>query len=1559
MSDATHLNGAGAPESAIARRDETPLSVRQSLAGKHLFITGTTGFVGKVLLAMIVAEVPEVRRISVLVRPNRQYDSVQERFDGVVALSEPFQAVAERMGNEALEAWLEAKINVVGGDVTLENLGLSDHDYAEVTERDPVDLIIHCAGKVNFNPPLDQALGVNALGVTHKLAFAQKAGCPLVHMSTCFVAGGRSDSVLEDPNVIGYAPNGRTFDPERELQDAVALCEEIRQRATTQTMERQFEVDAKEALTAKGLDYEDAQRLAEATKTCRNRWIDEQLTKEGGERAASWGWTNIYTYTKSLGEQCTLRRAAEMDVPVTIVRPAIVESSLSFPFPGWNEGVNTSAPILYLLWKGHRFVPADPDNVLDVVPVDYVCRGTMLASAAILNNRHETVYQFATGDINPLTMRRAVELANLSNRKAYDDEQKNLAARYTLKTFDSVCVPTETFDRVGAPAINRWTKAARGLLKQLPAKGPVARPVIKQVDKGLKGAEQASKLASSILKLFKPFIEDHNPQFSTFNVRMLTKSLVEDEMSAFAYDLDDPEIFTWRHYWMDVHIVGLKKWVFGLLDDKVKAVRKVARARDLIEVYRTATRTFAERKALSFYTEEGEEDAYTYEEMWQASLQVAAWLKHERKIERGDAIVLMAKNEPAWPMIYFGILLADGVAVPLDPEMPVADAKRICAKSEASLIITHEALLGEDFGVPHVEVGDAFDAEPLTEIEERDRSEDLASLLFTSGTTGDPKGVMLTHGNFTALLASLHGTFSITEKDRFLSVLPLFHTFEFSCGLLLPVSKGSSITYLEEIEAGLLRSALKDVRPTALIGVPALWDLLHRRIESQVEDRGEAARLTFDAMVRLTRFTRARFGVNLGPFMFQEVHRTMGGRVRHLISGGAALSEPVLRAFEGLGFELLEGYGLTEAAPVLTVRRPGDRRGAGSVGRPLSGVEVEIVNPDADGVGEVIARGDNVMMGYLNDTRATEETVRKGWLHTGDLGKLDKDGRLTLVGRRKEIIVTANGKNVYPDELEPLFEDHPLVEELAIVGVPDRNGDERVGCMVVLVDHAEDQSDDPQAEVRRHFQQVNAPLADYQRVRIVKFWPEPLPRTGTLKVKRKLVRDQLARLVEVAESSRRADKAVPGGREPEWLYAALASISGQEAVDIDPGSHLVSDLGLSSLQLVELRILVEERGGVHVDGADLASCDSVADLVELVAGGTPQAVAEARASEDPDRIEMPSLISRFGKQLLGRAQEALYDAAFNVRVEGKENIPYNRQVIVVANHCSHLDMGLVKYALGDYAPHLSALAASDYFFDNKAKRTYFGQMTNLIPVERGGSLEVSLRAAEEALSDGRVVLVFPEGTRSKDGQLQDFKHGVGYLALQSGLPILPLYLRGTHRALPKGSAVPVSRRLKAVIGPVIEPELFAEAEQKEHPSEGYGLVAEKLRQAIEALRDGSPYPWLAKAAAPKRGSGLIEVFDELHERFVPGALGKATTWYFSLGTGADARWTVRANEGSVEIQPGRPQGGQADCVLKTDPKTFERIVREHYVPSFAEFAEGKVKTNDPDLLRTFQTTFNL
>lgn len=1534
-----------------AAGDERRISIRETFAGKHVFVTGVTGFVGKVLLALIAAELRDVRKITVLVRTNREYGDARERFDAVVALSEPFQEVARRIGNAALEAWCDDVVDVVAGDITYDRLGLSDADYEKVTQSDPVDLILHCAGNVNFNPPLDQALSVNAQGVAHKVEFARDAGCPLVHMSTCFVAGERSGPVGEDAEVVGYSPNGRPYDPERELADAIHLAREVRKRADAQALECRFREEAKDQLTEKGLDYDNPLRLEDAFRTFKKRWIDAELTREGMERAQQWGWTNTYTYTKSMGEQLTVKRAGELGVPVCIVRPAIVESSITFPFPGWNEGVNTCAPFVYLMYKGQRNIPANPDNILDLVPVDYVAQGTLLAGAALLQGRAKRVYQFCSGDVNPLHMRRAVELTNLAWRQKYDSDEKSAIKRFVMRNLDSVLVDRASFDRLSSPAVHKVAKAARSLLGSLPGGllGPV-RPLARQLDGGLAGLEKAAKISDTILTIFGPFVLDNNPQFSSHNIRELADRLVEDEKETFGYPI---EALDWRRYWIDAHMAGLYKWVFGELDERTRPVRKVARAQDLIEVFRASTRAYAERKALSLYTHaNGVEVTYTYGEFWDNACRVAGWLRLQG-VGAGDRVVLMSRNEPAWPMVYLGILLADAAAVPVDPEMPLADANRIAQKARARLAVVHEKD-GIRLEVPTHHIGDVFEAEPITEVEQRDRSDEVASLLFTSGTTGDPKGVMLTHGNFTALLASLHGTFRVDQRDRFLSVLPLFHTFEFSCGLLMPSSVGAHIMYMEEIEGKLLRSALKEFRPSGLIGVPALWDVLFRRIETQVKDRGQAAQLAFTTSLRLSRFLRERYGVNMGPMLFSDVHETMGGRIRHLISGGAALGEPVLEAFEGLGFELLEGYGLTEAAPVLSVRRPGDRRGGGSVGTSLPGVKIKVVNPDADGVGEVIAQGDNVMSGYLDNPDATASTVRDGWLHTGDLGKLDKDGRLVLVGRRKELIVTSSGKNVYPDELEPIYGEHELIKELCIVGIPDSQGDERVAALIVPVDDA---PDDYQAIIKNHFTKVSTGLADHQRIRTVKFWRGELPRTATQKVKRTEVREQLIRLLDVGKLSRREGGLVPGGREPAWVYAAVAAVTGTEAVDVSPETDLTQDLGLGSLQLVELRLLLEEKGGISLDAKLMDGARTVGDLARLVSG---RAVAVDEVEVGKDGIEVPEVVSEFGRNLLHRGQRWLYGNVFDVRVRGREHIPSNEQVIVVSNHCSHLDMGLVKHALGDYAPNLSALAASDYFFDTQYKRDFFEPFTNLIPVERTGSLESSLRNAEQALFEGRIVLVFPEGTRSVDGELKDFKHGIGYLQQKSGLSVLPLYLKGTHRALPKGAAVPGSRRLTAVVGPKVSAEFLAGEVAGKKRVAAYATIAQRLQEAVEALRDGKTYPWLVAAKGEKKaGGGLAELMESLPGMFQPGRLDRPLTWYFSLGEQADGKWTLRAEAAGARIVAGRPPGGKADCVLKTDVKTFTRIVREGYVPGFAEFADGRVKSNDPSLLMQFKSVFGL
>src|SRR5262249_27370174 len=356
-----------------------------------------------------------------------------------------------------------------------------------------------------------------------------------------------------------------------------------------------------------------------------------------------------------------------------------------------------------------------------------------------------------------------------------------------------------------------------------------------------------------------------------------------------------------------------------------------------------------------------------------------------------------------------------------------------------------------------------------------------------------------------------------------------------------------------------------------------------------------------------------------GKILFWPVHRKFGGRLKFLVSGGSALPEEVAKAFHALGFDLSEGYGLTEAAPVLTVATAGNKKPLGTVGKALPGIELKIANPDTDGIGEVLARGPNVMAGYFEDRDSTDAVLKDGWLYTGDLGRLDSEGRLFVGGRKKEVIIDANGRNVYPDELEELYADHPQIKELSIVGLPDETGGERVACLCVP-----EYQDRPREEVRReieeHFQRKSAEMPLYRRVKVLRIWDGELPRTSTRKVRRKLVVEELRRLERIAASSERAKHAAgasSSGGIDAWLYPLIAEVLQRPALEIRPEARLISDLGFASLMLTELSVALEGAGVPLPAVEDLTQLNNVADLKQLIA-------ATARAVGSPARQAAPA-----------------------------------------------------------------------------------------------------------------------------------------------------------------------------------------------------------------------------------------------------------------------------------------------------------------------------------------------
>ena len=1438
--------------SASARRPAEPsssleqkLDIGRVLGGQRILLTGATGFLGKVVLSMLLDRYPEVGKVLVLARPGTSPSAERRVFEQVLP-TRPFDPIRARHG-AATERFLREKIEVLDGDVTDPWLGLSEETILGLTGG--VAAVLNCAGLVTFNPSLELALNVNALGAQQAARLAKRLAAPLVHVSTCFVAGERQGPVFEDEPVVGSYPRqredrGAPLDVPRELADCRRLITQARERADDGAIASTFRSQALERLRSEGRDVGDERALRLALARERKLWLAGELVRVGMDRAHHWGWPNTYTYTKSLGEQLI---AAEPGLRWALARPSIVESARSFPFPGWNEGFTTSAPLAFLGLKGQRSVPAGERCILDLIPVDLVAAGLLAITAAAAAGEVDTVFQLASGDVNPFFAARAVELVGLYRRRVFRRREigspllNRIAARLETRP-----VSRARYDLLSAPMVKRAADGLRDLLDEARPRWGAPR-IAALADRASERLASLSREASGVVDLvdlFLPFLWENHYIFRCDRTRALHARLSAGDQAKLPWD---PEKIDWRHYFMDVHMAGLEEWVFPGLEEARVARRRTGRGhRDLLELFFAAAEAHGPRVAFRRIGGEGvPEERVTYEQARLRAIRVAAFLG-TLGVKPGDRVLLVSENRPDWPIAFFGILLAGGVAVPVDPLLSPAELQRV---AEASL--ARVALLSDEArerlqpnGSVHWASLAAAAARPTggepTTPRRPVSPDDPASLIFTSGTTGKPKGVLLSHRNFAQLCQKLSNVFDLGVGDGVLSVLPLHHTFEFSCGLLVPIACGAEISYLDEITADRLGEALSSGRIHAMVGVPALWQLLHRRLTQEITARPGWAQAAVKTLLAGNRELRDRTGWNLGKLLFWPVHQKLGGKLRVLVSGGSALSEEVHDAFRGLGFDLTEGYGLTEAAPVLTVTPPGEKRPRGSVGRALPGIELRIGDPDATGVGEVLAKGPNVMVGYFGDREATEAVLKEGWLQTGDLGRLDADGNLFLVGRSKDVIIGSSGKNVYPDEIEETYRTGAPdgLIELAVVGLPDEGAGERVGCLASVARGHD------RPEIEAHFRRVSASLPFHKRIQALHFWEGDLPKTSTRKVRRRLVSEELLRLEAAAQSGREAQGRREAGNTEAWLIDLLAKLARRSAESLRPGSRLVEDLGFDSLLLTELGVALEQAGAPLPDGEDAARFETIGELAKILrqsATHRPAAAERSRAKpEAGEEIQIPAPVAAAGRAVLGRAQRFLYESLFETKITGRAFVPQDgRTFIVAANHASHLDMGLAKIALGDQGERLCALAARDYFFSTPLRRAYFGNFTKLIPMDRHGSLKSSLRQAGLALERGQILLVFPEGTRSTDGGLQDFKSTLGYLALTHEIDVLPLAIRGTFAALPKGRVVPQARELEVAIGPPISVERLRAVGEGLPRGDAYRAATELVRQAVAALLSGA------------------------------------------------------------------------------------------------------------------------
>ncbi|MBI1954828.1 MAG: SDR family oxidoreductase [Acidobacteria bacterium] len=528
-----------------AKKQIARLPVRESLTGKHILLIGVTGFIGKVWLIHLLSDLPEVGRIYLLIRRQGPHTALR-RFEKIVAESPAFDELYERHG-ERLAQFLSERIEVVEGDVCKPGLGLEPGIQARLRQK--LDVIVNSSGLTDFNPDLREALATNVDAVVHLLDFLRQSDhATLMHLSTCYAAGARDGRVSEEltPN---YTPaRNAPFDAEREWQALHELVSntEAQSQSPAVTEELRRLVIGKsvhgKSLSTSALENHIARH--------RSRWLRTQLTQAGIQRARQFGWPNTYTFSKSLAESLIASRG--LDLPVAVVRPSIVETSLQQPFRGWNEGVNTSAPLSYLLGTYFRQLPSNERKCLDVIPVDLVCRGMTLIAVALVNRRHERVYQLATSAVNPCDMRRSIELTGLAHRKHYR-AQESFRHRLRLR-FDTISVSKERYQNFSAPRQKAIIRALQRTMQPLPfLQSPLAR------------TERNLDRVEKIIELYEPFILQNDHVFEAENVELLSLALPPEEKETFGYDAISID---WWDYWINVHIPAQRKWSYPLIEGR-------------------------------------------------------------------------------------------------------------------------------------------------------------------------------------------------------------------------------------------------------------------------------------------------------------------------------------------------------------------------------------------------------------------------------------------------------------------------------------------------------------------------------------------------------------------------------------------------------------------------------------------------------------------------------------------------------------------------------------------------------------------------------------------------------------------------------------------------------------------------------------------------------------------------------------------------------------------------------------------------------------------------------
>lgn len=785
----------------------------------------------------------------------------------------------------------------------------------------------------------------------------------------------------------------------------------------------------------------------------------------------------------------------------------------------------------------------------------------------------------------------------------------------------------------------------------------------------------------------------------------------------------------------------------------------------------------------------------------------------------GERILILSENRTGWVCALYAIWKNGSIAVPVDATSTAEDVAYILSDCRPAYVWTSrqkEALAQEALRLAGMEVPvqtvDPYEDMALTDEDEACIAPDdqaTALICYTSGTTGMPKGVMLSFENIIMNVKAVsEGVPIYTPERRTMVLLPLHHVLPLMGSVVAPLMIGGGITICPTLSAPDIMQTMQEGRVAIMIGVPRLWQTLYRGIRKKIDERAITR-----ALYKLCEWAQSR---TLSRIIFRSVRQKMGGAIDYFVSGGAALDRETAVGLKTLGLDVLEGYGMTEAAPMICFTRPDDII-PGCVGEAVPQVELRLVGD------ELWARGRNIMQGYYNRPQETADILdAEGWLHTGDLATIDEAGHVFITGRKKEIIVLSNGKNINPVEIEEKIEHYAeVVKECAVV----QDGDMLKVIIVPQEQWAQGRDDLQMEQEIKHdiLQAYNHSVAPYKKLMSLMIYHGELPRTRMEKLQRFKLRGLLARH-EAGIKDTPAEAQGAGLVEPDFEeYRIIRQfVEEEKKCEVRPTDNLETDLAFDSLDKVALQGFIEQTFGVKLTSEQIAAFDDINAMASFV--------YEFKTHVDVERIDWHSLLTSGEADielpqmsptggLFVRLFRSFCNWYFPLTIKGEENIPARGPFILAPNHQSYMDGALVV------APLSWDNLRNTFFYAKKAHvrsllSRFLARHHNVVVMDMD-TLKDSIEMLAAALKQGKSIVIFPEGTRTRNGQVGEFKKTFAILSRELNVPIVPVAVGGAFEALPRGSSWPrrhpVSVRYLAPIRPA---------------GEDYDVLSRKVEDAI-------------------------------------------------------------------------------------------------------------------------------